>query len=336
MKTAKAAVLGLVCIMGAGILGGCGIGPGLGKKDIFTIDGEHCSMAEAKVLLVNYQNQYADLYGVDLWKEESGQKEDLESYVKDLTLTELADIYTMDLIGQEKKIELSDTEKEHAGQAAEEYFGSLSEKEKAYMEISQKEMEELYERYALAQKVYTALTEEVDQEVSDDEARVMKVRQIFTTSEDTARKVKARLDKGGDFNALAEEFSETAKTAVNLDRSMIPEKDREKVFALKENEISDVVQTEKGCYIFLCVESYNPELTQANKEKVLEERISKAVDDSYNAYVKSARSKVNQKLWDETKLDTSGDLSTSSFFEVFDQYCGKDYTRGESEDSSGQ
>ena len=87
MKTAKAAVLGLVCIVGAGILGGCGIGPGLGKKDIFTIDGEHCSMAEAKVLLVNYQNQYADLYGVDLWKEESGQKEDLESYVKGQGMT---------------------------------------------------------------------------------------------------------------------------------------------------------------------------------------------------------------------------------------------------------
>lgn len=109
-------------------------------------------MSQTKVLLVNYQNQYADLYGVDLWDEAAGQEEDLETYVKNLTLTELADIYTMDLIAQEKEIELSDGEKEQAQQASEEYFDSLSEKEKAYMDISQKEMTELYERYALAQK----------------------------------------------------------------------------------------------------------------------------------------------------------------------------------------
>lgn len=79
-----------------------------------------------------------DLYGVDLWDEAAGQEEDLETYVKNLTLTELADIYTMDLIAQEKEIELSVGEKEQAQQASEEYFDSLSEKEKAYMDISQK------------------------------------------------------------------------------------------------------------------------------------------------------------------------------------------------------
>lgn len=188
-------------------------------------------------------------------------------------------------------------------------------------------MTELYERYALAQKVYGILTEEVSREVSDDEARVMKVQQIFTTSEDTAQKAKAQLDKGGDFDAVAEEFSETAKSSANIDKSMIPEEEQEKVFGLKENEISDVVRTEEGYYIFLCVESYNAKLTEANKEKVLEERIDQAVDQSYNEYVDSAKSTVNQKAWDKTVLDTSGELTSSSFFTVFDKYCGEDSTK---------
>ena len=331
MKAAKTAVLGLVCLAGGAMLGGCGIGPGLGKQDLFKIDNQRCPLAEAKVLLANYQKQYADLYGVDLWDEAAGQEEDLETYVKDLTLTELADIYTMDLIGQEKEIALSDTEKNQADQAAKAYYGALSDKEKSYMGISGKEMETLYERYALAQKVYDALTEDVSREVSDNEARVMKVQQIFTTSEDAARKAKARLDKGGDFDKVTEEYSETAKRSANIDRSMIPQEAQESVFALKENQISDIVQTEDGYYIFRCVQSYDAKLTEANKEKVLEVRLRKAVDDSCDAQIKAEKSTLNRKAWDETALCDPEDLSETDFFSVFEKYCG-----GDTEGSQGE
>ena len=47
------------------------------------------------------------------------------------------------------------------------------------MDVSEATIEKLYENYALASKVYTSLTTGVNEEVSDDEARVMEAQQIY-------------------------------------------------------------------------------------------------------------------------------------------------------------
>ena len=73
---------------------------------------------------------------------------------------------------KEKEMELSEEEKEKIAQAAEEYFASLTEDEIVYMGVSESDIKEYYEHYALAQKVYHSLTKAVNEEVSDDEARV--------------------------------------------------------------------------------------------------------------------------------------------------------------------
>ena len=329
MTAAKTAALGLVCAVGAGILGGCSFSHGLGNDDLFQIEKETCPLSQAKVLLLNYQNQYEDLYGVNLWDEKSGQKENLEVYVKELTVTELADIYTLNLLGQDKEIQLNETEKEHADQAAKEYFTSLSEDEKEYTRITQEEMTELYERYALAEKVGLSLQENVSQDVSREEAKVMKARQIFMTSEDTAKKVKAQLDKGADFEVLAREYSETAKESVNLDRSMFSQEDQEKIFNLKEKEVSDVIQMSDGYYIFRCEKSCDEKLTKANKEKILENRKQEAVEQACSEYAKGADSAVNKKAWEQVKPDTCGAGADCGFFDTFEQYCSGDYKEAE-------
>lgn len=89
----------------------------------------------------------------------------------------------LDQLAKEKEMELSEEEKEKTAQAAEEYFASLTEEETAYMGVSESDIKEYYEHYALAQKVYHSLTKAVNEEVSDDEARVMEIMQIFVSDE---------------------------------------------------------------------------------------------------------------------------------------------------------
>ncbi len=315
----------MACSMAAVLALGALTGCSMGREQVFKIDGETCSLSEAKVLLVNYQNQYTDLYGVNLWEASDEQKNRLETYVKDLTVTELAEVYTMELIGEEKEIFLTEEEQTHAQAAAEEYFASLNEAEKTYMDVSQKDIEALYARYAAAKKVYQSLTESVDQEVSDDEARVMRAKQIFVKSEDTAKLVKQKLAGGEDFDTLAASCNESEKVDVTLDRSQVDKENQDTVFALKDKEVSEVIPEDGGYYIFQCVKSYDPKLTEANKEKVLAGRMEDTVNSTYDSYVKEANSKLNQECWDGVKLDTSGALKTSSFFEVFEKHCGKDF-----------
>ena len=320
MKAKQLIAWGAAAALAAGLLTGCGIG----KKNVFKIDGEPCAVSQAKVFLVNYQNQYADLYGVNLW--ESDQKENLETYIKNLTVTKLAEIYTMNLIAEDKEIVLNETQMTQVENAAEEYYKTLNDAEKKYFGISEKELADLYERYAVAQMAYQSLTENIDQEVSDAEAQVMKAQQIYVKSEDTARKVKKQLDEGKDFLQLAASSNESAKTEVNLDKSQLEEDNQEVIFALKDNQISPIVAEDNGYYIFRCVKSYDAELTEKNKEKVLKSRMEAAVNSTYDTYVKEADSKFNEEIWKDVELDTGGELKTESFFAVFEKYCGSDDT----------
>lgn len=150
----------------------------LNNRQVFRIGNVSCGLKEAKVYLVNYQNIYGTAYGLDLWQHDFGDSS-LENYVKNITMQELAQVVCLDQLAKEKEMELSEEEKEKIAQAAEEYFASLTEEEIAYMGVSGSDIKEYYEHYALAQKVYHSLTKAVNEEVSDDEARVMEIMQIL-------------------------------------------------------------------------------------------------------------------------------------------------------------
>ena len=133
----------------------------LNNRQVFRIGNVSCGLKEAKVYLVNYQNIYGTAYGLDLWQHDFGDSS-LENYVKNITMRELAQVVCLDQLAKEKEMELSEEEKEKTAQAAEEYFASLTEEETAYMGVSESDIKEYYEHYALAQKVYHSLTKAVN------------------------------------------------------------------------------------------------------------------------------------------------------------------------------
>lgn len=72
-------------------------------KPVFKVGSESCSKDDAKVILMNYQKEYSNLYGIDMWEHDYGQEQSLEDYIKDLTLAQMAQVYTLDIIASEKK-----------------------------------------------------------------------------------------------------------------------------------------------------------------------------------------------------------------------------------------
>ena len=79
------------------------------KDDLFTINGVECSKEEARVYLCNYQNIYGHEYGVNLWEHDFGNMDvryTLETYVKDVTLSQLATITCMSLFAKEQNVVL--------------------------------------------------------------------------------------------------------------------------------------------------------------------------------------------------------------------------------------
>ena len=294
----------------------------LSSRQVFTLDKSACSLKEAKVYLANYQNIYGTAYTIDLWQHDFGDASLLD-YVKDITLEELTRVYTMDLLAQSQEVTLSEDETAKVAEAAKEYYASLSEDETAYMDVAEADIAEYYTHYALAQKLYHSLTNGVNEEVSDDEARVMEIMQIYVTDEDRAHEVEQKLAQGDDFASVANNYNELSAIQVTVSGDDLPDEVEEVAFQLDDNAVSGMIAAGNGYYFIKCLNKYNEELTEANKSNIVEKREKEAFDDVYNEFVASLSSRLNTDLWDGIELTTDGSIQTNSFFAVFEKYCGE-------------
>lgn len=307
-------------------LGGCQIGNkqivvsgSLSDKQVFKIGSATCGVKEAKVYLTNYQNIYGTAYGLNLWEHDFGDNS-LTQYVKDITLEELTHVVCMDLLAESQEVSLSEEEKADVASAAKEYYASLSEDEVAYLAVTESDIAEYYAHYALAQKLYHSLTNGVNDEVSDDEARVIEIMQIYVTDETKAAEVLSKLKNGDDFASVANNYNQLSSIQVTVSRDELPAEVEKVAFDLDNGEISDEIPVDHGYYFIKCLNKYDEELTEANKSNIVEKREKEAFDDIYNEYVSGLSSYLNQNLWDELELDTDASIATDSFFEVFEKY----------------
>ena len=319
-----------VLLTAATVLTGCSIGGreivmdinSSGGHTLLVIDKKKCNITEAKLYLANYKNLYGDVYGVNLYKTKDASK--VEKYVKDVTVDELARVYCMVAIAGEKKIALTDKEKKAVSEAAKEYYKSLSDAERDFIGASQADVEEAYDNYAIAKKLYNSLAKGVDTEVSDDDARVMHIQKIFVKEVDKAEAVKEKLASGEDFATVAGTTNEDNQTDVYVDKGTLADEVEAVAFELNDGQVSDMIKTDDGYYFIKCISKLDEEKTEKNKEIILQQREQEQFNDDYNRFVKNADFELNSQLWDSIDIKGENDLKTNSFFTIYNKYFEAD------------
>lgn len=315
-----------VCLLFCMLLTGCQIGDKsivvlkpLGSRYLFQIGDVSCSIKEAKVYLANYQNIYGEAYTLNLWEHDFGNNS-LEEYIKTITLNKLVTVTCMTQLAEQKELMLTEEEEALVLEASKSYYETLTEEDKDYLGVSESEIAEYYTHYALAQKVYHFLTGEINGEVSDDEARVMEVMQIYVSNASDAAAVQERLFNGEDFASVANMYNELSSIYTNLCRDDLPEEAETVVFAMDDGEVSGLIEVENGYYFIKCLDKYNQELTEANKSTIVEKREKEALDDVYNEFIAGLSSNINEAVWAQLKVDSTSGIQTDNFFEIYDMY----------------
>lgn len=312
------------------LITGCGLGDtefvfdmnSIGENSIFTINDEKCSLKEAKLYLCNYQNIYGKDFGVDLWKHEFKDKVDvsLEEYVKEITASELGTVMCMYQLAKEKDIQLSKEEKQLVKELTDAYYKTLNKYELSYMDLEKKDLEEYYTRYALAQKLYQSLTEGVNEEVSEDEARVIRVQMIFVKNEAKAKEVEKKLAENEDFVTVATAYNEAASVETVFARGELPEQVEKEAFRLENQEQTGMISSEDGYYFIRCLSKFEKELSEKNKDVILVRRRKQQFDDVFQSFIEKSTFVFHEELWNELKIDTSSKIKTDRFFEMYDEY----------------
>jgi len=324
-------ILVVLVSMFSAILTGCNIGNtqiiidmnNAGRNDVFSINGTDCKKDEARLYLCNYQNIYGSAYGLDLWQYDYSDMDievTLEDYVKELTIVELSNVMCMNQLAEELEIGLTEEEEKLVSKATDEYYESLTRDELRYMGIDKIELKEAYEHYAIAQKLYSTLTKGVNEEVSDDEARVIRIQQIYVESEEVAKVVQQKLRSGSGFDVVASSFSEADEVERTLSRGEYAQEVDDVAFNLDDGEESGMIKTEYGYYFIKCLDKYEEELTEANKNNIILKRRQEQFDDVFYEFIDNSTFELNEKVWEKVKVDTSGAITTDSFFEVYEKY----------------
>lgn len=320
---AKPFVLILSGILLAGEVSGCSLGGYEIEMDaakeqertIFSINDRHCSEAEARLYLCNYRELYGDAYGVDLWTYDF--KDSLEKYVKEVTIDELSRVYCMEQIAEQKGLQLDEEENRKADQAAERYYDSLSEEAIEYIGMGKGELRKFYTHYAMAVKLYKSMTGGEVDEVSDDEARVIQIRQIYTRDLSKAEAIKKKLASGKDFQSLAGTYNETKQTDLTVARGQLEEVLEKTVFELENDQISDIVTAGNGYYIFQCVSKYDKNLTEKNKQLLTSDRREKKFTDTYGEFIKASGYEFNKEEWQAMPMPPEA-IHTNTFFQEYE------------------
>ena len=288
--------------------------------------------------LTTEKNVYEESFGTDLWDKKVGDIT-FEEYVKANLKDRLAQIKTLDLLAKEKKIRLSEDETNKAHTAAEKYFNALSESEKDYMKIKLSDVESAYENYLLAEKVYDEIVKDVNPEISDADAKVIKVASIYiktfsvdendnrveyTDEQKEAARTKAndilnKIKEGSDFNSLAEDYTEADEIEYTFGKGEMLLEFENVAFGLKSDEVSEVVETPDGFFIIKCINDYLEDETQKNKEEMIQDAKNKAFLDVYQPFVDSLSSEFNDKAWEKIQFMDMNGVKVANFYQCIEE-----------------
>lgn len=312
---------------------------GFTKDEVFRIETASCYKKEVMVYLTNLQNQYEKIYGTEIWqKEQDGIT--IEQSVKESVLAEIAQLKTMNLMAEKYGISLNETETEAVNAAAKAYFESLTATEKNQLDVTLDTIRQLYREYALADKVYDYMIQDVNPEISDDEARTITLQQILIRTETKdrsgnttpyseeqknyaylmAQEAHRRIVGGEDFDVVASRYNEAEESTVFIGKGETDAAYEAAAFELGKEEVSGIIETPEGYYILKCVNTLDREETDANKIKIVEERRKEAFSREYDSYVQTLTRHMNEELWQEITLLHDSEITTSDFFEVFAAY----------------
>lgn len=313
---------------------------GFAKDEIFRIEDESCKMDELMVYLTTTQNQYEAVYGEEIWNA-SLDGVTLEENVKETVLARIAQVKTMYLLALDKGITLDPEESAAVKAASEEYYKSLSKKEKELLKVSKDTVTKLYTEYALSQKVYQVLIADINPEISDDEARTITVMHILlrtSTVDGTGKRVaysadtkrtayeraceirKMLVENGADFAETAAMYSEDTTITYSFGKGDLDVAFEMAAFQLETGEISQVVESESGYHIIKCLNTFNREETDANKIKMVEQRRKEAFGQEYDAFVGTLARNLNNSLWKNIELIHDPEVTTDNFFAIYEKY----------------
>ena len=295
--------LALAGVLAAVTLTGCGSLKGdetVATVDDTKIDADLANFF-ARYTQATYETYYSAYLGEDMWNSDASDGETYEESVKSSVLKSLEDMILLEKHMEDYDVSITDEDKAMIKETTQQFLNDNSLDDKNLVSGSEKTVNRALTLMAVQQKMRTAIQAGADTEVSDEEAAQKSMDYVFISyqtkddsgnskdvSDDEKAQLKSQaeaiasgLKEGGDLNALAEEQGATVQTLTFDKDTTSPDEDLIKAAdALGEGESTDVIETEKGCYVAKVTSLLDRTATDSKKSQIVQERQTKLYDDT--------------------------------------------------------
>ena len=302
----------------------------LKEGELFRLNDVVCTKPEAFVFVLSQKNRYEAGCGAGVWDVKVGDRT-FEEYMKENLQDFLVKMKCMVSMARQHEVELGDEDEKRIVQAAAAYLEGLPEQMQRDTGIDQKTVETVFREYYTASLLMEKLTADVSSEISEDEARVIAVQQIYldTRGMDQAAKEQARTEAGAllarvqageDFSTVARDKNEADVFERVLVRGESEQAFEDAACALCLEEVSQVIETSEGFYLLRCVNNYDETKTAQNKEYLSKKHKADRFNEYYDAFVADVSAINNESAWESVSYRGSYGQMGTDFYKIYSQY----------------
>lgn len=297
------------------------VSPFVGEK-LLSIDDQDVSYSELVLYLKYIQAYYENIFGTTIWDYNLGNK----------TIGELAKQDILDTIIERKiakkqwyDLEVIVTEEDESNiiEESTEYMKNITEDDIKYYGITNEVVYQFFFDNFMAERVYDATTMDVDINVADEEARQITIQYLLVASKKTdnngnkipiteeekqsayARTQELLIEASNveDFESFAKSNTESAEIERTFGKGEVEQVVEEAAFALKTDEISNIIESTEGYLILYCVDDYNEDATLAKKEAIIDERQREKFRQLFKDWEKKVKVEVNEEIWNQIEFE---------------------------------
>lgn len=327
----KAISLLLVAVMTMVLFTGCG------TKKYTAIDEAAVLMTvgDTKVTagMVNFYIRYQQslmesLYSANtdynIWAQEVEDGETYETTMKEAMLEEMQTLYILSAHVADYEVSLTEDELASIETQATAFEEANSEDAKEKASATKEYAIEYMKLKTIAKKMETAMKQDIDTEVDQEEAKQKRMRYVVykktTEAEDgtstdlsddeiAQRKKDAEsfltgAKANGSLEAYAtEQGVESTELTFDADTEGIDENVIKEADKLEENAFSGVIDTEEGYYVVQLESLFDSEATDAEIESILETRGQERYEELLEKWTEEIKIDVDEKVWKQIRFD---------------------------------
>lgn len=311
------ALAGLVAVT---TLAGCGSLKG--DEVIATVNGTDITADQANFFARYTQAQYETYYsaylGENMWTSNASDGDTYEDSVKNSVLETLENMLLLEQHMDDYNVEITDEDKELIEKAVKSFDEANALEEKELVSGDKETVERALTLMTIQQKMMTAIQADVDTEVSDEEAAQKRMDYVFFSYKEKdddgnqtdvsdekkeelknkAQTISDGLKAGGDFTELAQAAETEVSNRTFDSETTLPDEDLIKAAdALEEGGVTDVIESENGCYVAKVTSLLDRDATDSKKQSIVQERKSELYQETCDRWREEADITVDKKVW---------------------------------------